>query len=531
MNLVALPVLLPLFTGTVLLLIPTPRGRTIFATLLSTATLGVSTLIAYATLSGEVLVVQMAAWPAPWGISLVADGLTGTMLFLSSLIALLTVLFAAASLQRRPRRGGSVTLNRAREALGTQALLQFLFMGVNMSFLTGDVFNLFVAFEVMLIASYGLLLIGNETAQLREGFKYVVINLVASAVFVVAAGLAYGLFGTLNMADIAVRVGLYAQNGPDPRVGMVALLLALVFATKAAVFPLGFWLPNAYPAPPVATSAFFAAILTKVGVYALLRTFTLMFPAEFTLQAALLALAGVTMLIGGFGAIARGRWRHLLAFANVASIGYLVMGVFARSEAGLAAALYYLAHSVLVIFALFLLAGLAEKISGERFRDGGHLALYPWLGVGFFALALAVVGLPPMSGFIGKYALIAALLARGDGLGITVAVIAVVTSFLLLYALMLIWRGFFWGESDAVHRVRLPRTMRLVTGAAVGLVIALTVLSGPAFTLATRVAGQLGSNAAYIRAVLPEAELVEIGLPETELLKADWPETDLEEVK
>ena len=507
MNLVALPVLLPLFAGTVLLLLPTPKTRTIFAAFLSALTLGVSVRIAAITLSGEVMVVQMASWPAPWGISLVADGLTGIMLVLSSVTALLTVLFAASSLQRRPKRGVSATLNRAREALGTQALLQFLFMGVNMSFLTGDVFNLFVAFEVMLIASYGLLLIGGETAQLREGFKYVVINLVASAVFVVAAGLAYGLFGTLNMADIAVRLGLHAQNGPDPRVGMVALLFALVFATKAAVFPLGFWLPNTYPAPPIATSAFFAAILTKVGVYALLRTFTLMFPAEVTLQTVVLALAGLTMLIGGFGAIARGRWRHLLAFANVASIGYLVMGGFTRSEAGLAAALYYLAHSVLVIFALFLLAGLAEKISGERFRDGGHLSLYPWLGVGYFALALAVVGLPPMSGFIGKYALIKALFARGDALAVTVAVIAVVTSFLLLYATMLIWRGFFWGESDAVHRVHLPRTMSLVTGTSIGLVIALTLFSGPAFDLTTRVAQQLGNNTAYIRAVLPEAEL------------------------
>ncbi|MEJ2287555.1 MAG: proton-conducting transporter membrane subunit [Deinococcales bacterium] len=180
-----------------------------------------------------------------------------------------------------------------------------------------------LAFEVMLVASYGLLLLGGELPQLREGFKYVVINVVASAVFVITAGMTYGLVGSLNLADIAQRV---AAHGPDPRLTVLAALLALVFATKAAVFPLGFWLPNSYPVPPAAISAFFAAVLTKVGVYALVRTFTLMFPGEQLLPAVLLALGGVSMVVGALGAIARRRWRHAMAFANVASIGYLVAG-------------------------------------------------------------------------------------------------------------------------------------------------------------------------------------------------------------
>ncbi len=499
MNLLALPVLLPLLAGSVLLLVGRPGARTVVATVAATLTLLADVFILERTLQGEVLVVQMAQWAAPWGISLVADRLTGTMLGLSGLVGLLTVLFAGSSLQHAPRRGQSATLNQLRERLGAQALLQFLFMGVNMSFLTGDLFNLFVAFEVMLISSYGLLLLGNELPQLREGFKYVVINLVASAVFVVAAGFAYGLFGTLNMADISVRV---AAHGPDARVTLVAALLALVFATKSALFPLGFWLPNAYPVPTAAVSAFFASLLTKVGVYTLIRSFTLLFPQERGLQLVLLVLAGVTILVGAFGMIARQRWRHALAFANVSSVGYLVMGAFIGTAAGLSAALYYLVHSVLLIFMLFLIAALAEKVGGERYRSSGHLSSYPYLGVGFFIGALALAGLPPTSGFIGKYALLTALLSAPSALNISVATSAVLAGLLLLYAAMQIWRGFFWGESDAVHHVELPAGMRLVTLTAVLLVAGLAVFSGPVFGAAEKTALQLETNGAYVTAVL-----------------------------
>ena len=504
MNLLALPVLFPLFTGALLLLLPGSELRRWTAALSAAFTAGASLSILSRNLGGEVLVVQMANWPAPWGITLVADTLTGLMLSLCGVVGLLTVLFAGSSLKHSPRAGQSARLNVVRERVGFQALLQFLFMGVNMSFLTGDLFNLFVAFEVILIASYGLLLVGNELPQLREGFKYVVVNLTASAIFVVAAGFAYGLFGTLNMADIAVRL---SAHGPDPRVMLVAALLALVFATKAAVFPLGFWLPNSYPAPAAPASAFFAAMLTKVGAYALIRSFTLMFPQETGVQAVLLALTGFTMLIGGFGAITRQRWRHALAFANVASIGYLLMGVFAGSAAGLSAALYYTLHSVLLIFALFLVAALAEQISGASYRDEGHLAVYPWLGLGFFVLALGLAGIPPTSGFVGKYALIAALLEGGGPLRVSVAVAAVVTGLLLLYAVVQIWQGFFWGESDAVSRRDLPAGQSVVMVTAAGLVITLALLSGPAYRVTALASKQLSGNAAYLAAVLVPAEL------------------------
>lgn len=499
MNVLVLPVLLPLFGGALLLLLRRSAARRAVATAVSGLTLAASLDVALRAFRGEVLVAQMASWSAPFGITLVADGLSGMLLLASNVLALLTVVFAGSSLQHAPVRGESALLNRAREAFGAQALLQFLFMGVNMSFLTGDLFNLFVAFEVMLIASYGLLLLGGELPQLREGLRYVVINLVASAVFVVTAGTVYGLVGTLNMADIAQRL---ATHGGDLRVTMLAGLLALVFATKAAVFPLGFWLPNSYPVPPAAVSAFFAAVLTKVGVFALLRTFTLMFPHETLLTTTLLVLAGLTMVVGALGSVARRRWRHAMAFANVASIGYLVVGIFIGSRAGMTAALYYLMNSIVVIFVLFLVAALAERVAGPSYRRHGHLGLYPWLGAGFFVAALALPGLPPTSGFIGKFALVRALLAAGGPLRIAVAIAAVVTGMLLLYAVTRIWREFFWGEADAVHRVAIPRTMTGVTVVAVALLLSLAVFAGPLYGLCDRVAGQLDGNAAYRTAVL-----------------------------
>jgi len=499
-NVLTLPVLLPLFGGAVLLLLQTPRRRARVSAAVALLTLLVSSWIAAQSFSGAVISTQLGGWPAPYGITLVADGLTGIMLLLSGVTGLLTVLYAGSSLQHAPRRGGAATLNRAREALGLPALLQFLLMGVNMSFLTGDLFNLFVSFEVMLIASYGLLLIGGTLPQLREGFKYVVVNLIASAVFVAAAGLAYGLFGTLNLADIALR--LQGVSG-DPRVTLIAALLALVFATKAASFPFGFWLPYSYPAVPGAVGAFFGAVLTKVGVYALIRLFTLLTPDEAGLRNVLLLLAGLTILFGALGAVSQRRWRHLLAFANVASVGYLVMGL---SGGALAPTLYYLIHSVLVIFTLFVLAGLAELVAGERFGGDdhaqGHLGAYPLLGGVYFVAALALAGLPPTSGFVGKFALVQALLETGGALRVGVAAVAVAAGLLLLYAGVGIWRGFFWGDEDAVHRVTLPRGMRLVTGTAGGLLVLLVLLSGPVYALTERVAAQLLAPDAYIAQVL-----------------------------
>src|SRR5690625_1244412 len=501
MNLVLFPVLLPLLGAAVLMLLRKPRVRFGVAVIIAAASLTVSGVIASIVFDGQVLVTTLADWPAPYGISLVVDGLSATMLLLSGIAGLLTVLFVDASLQAGPKRGYGSLLNRARELFGAQALFQFLFMGVNLSFLTGDVFNLFVAFEIMLIASYGLLLLGGELPQLREGLRYVVINLVSSTVFVGGAGLVYGLFGTLNMADIAQRV---AAHGPDARITAVALLLALVFATKSAIFPFGFWLPNSYAVPMTAASAFFAAMLTKVGAYALIRMFTLMFPAESEVRQIILVLAAITVLIGALGAVARHRWRYIMSFVNVASIAVAVVAAMAGGRAGLTAAVYYLINSVLVIFGLFVIAALAERLSGPNTLKGGHLSLYPWFGAGFFIVMLTAAGLPPTSGFIGKFAVVETLFGLGSAAGTGAAVAVILSGIVLLYAGVQVWMGYFWGDPSQLRRRRLPRGMRVIAGVAVLFVVLLPVLSGPVYALAGEVAAQLDGNAGYFSAVFPD---------------------------
>jgi multicomponent Na+:H+ antiporter subunit D len=489
MNTLVLPVILPLLAASLLLALPAPRARVVLASFSTLLTLGISLFIFLQTSAGTVLTTQLGDWAAPYGISLVADRLTGLMLVLSGVVTLLTVI------------NSSATLGAARGRFGHHALLQFLLMGVNMSFLTGDLFNLFVSFEVMLVASYAIITLGSSTAQLREGLKYVIINLLLSAVFVVACGFTYGILGTLNMAQLGLRS---SELGSTPVVTALSLLLGIVFATKSAVFPLAFWLPGTYPAPPPAISAFLGALLTKVGVYSLLRLYTLLFPAEApVVQPLLLVAAILTMLVGALGALSRVRWRHLLSFATMGSVGYLVFGLALFNSAGLSATLFYLINSILVIFSLFLIAGYAEKLTGfQDVRLGGLLESSPYLAASFFIAALALIGLPPTSGFVGKFALVRAAFETGGTLSLVGAVAVLVASLITLIVMIKVWRWFFWGQ-DTLHLARVPVSLAWTTFAGTALIILVTVLSGQLYAVALATAEQLTTPTQYIEAVLP----------------------------
>jgi multicomponent Na+:H+ antiporter subunit D len=489
MNTLVLPVILPLLAASLLLALPAPRARVVLASFSTLLTLGISLFIFLQTSAGTVLTTQLGDWAAPYGISLVADRLTGLMLVLSGVVTLLTVI------------NSSATLGAARGRFGHHALLQFLLMGVNMSFLTGDLFNLFVSFEVMLVASYAIITLGSSTAQLREGLKYVIINLLLSAVFVVACGFTYGILGTLNMAQLGLRS---SELGSTPVVTALSLLLGIVFATKSAVFPLAFWLPGTYPAPPPAISAFLGALLTKVGVYSLLRLYTLLFPAEApVVQPLLLVAAILTMLVGALGALSRVRWRHLLSFATMGSVGYLVFGLALFNSAGLSATLFYLVNSILVIFSLFLIAGYAEKLTGfQDVRLGGLLESSPYLAASFFIAALALIGLPPTSGFVGKFALVRAAFETGGTLSLVGAVAVLVASLITLIVMIKVWRWFFWGQ-DTLHLARVPVSLAWTTFAGTALIILVTVLSGQLYAVALATAEQLTTPTQYIEAVLP----------------------------
>ncbi|WP_045233478.1 proton-conducting transporter membrane subunit [Deinococcus pimensis] len=493
MNAVVLPVVVPLAAAILLLFVRHASVRWWLSLGASLLTLAVSALLLPATLRGEVLVSALGDWPAPWGIQIVADALSAVTLTASAITAVLAVTLS------RP------TVDSRRERFGHHALLQFLFTGVNLSFLTGDLFNLFVAFEVTLVASYALVTLGGAVGQLREGFRYVVFNLLVSALFVVGAGLSYGLLGTLNFAHLAERV---AALGPTPAVTALALLLMTVFATKTALFPLAFWLPGSYPEPPPATGAFFAAVLTKVGAYALIRVFSTVFTSEPDVTGpALMALGGLTVLVGALGALSQRTWRAILSFTVVGSVGFLAFGLGLGSEAGLAATVFYLLSSVVVTFTLFAVAAWAERASlQEETRVGGALEVAPWLAGGFMAGLLGMVGLPPTSGFVGKFGLVLAGAREGGWLAWLGVAAMLVSSLVTLVALVTVWRRFFWGEVCLPRRPGVPPSLTVTVAAAVALTVLLAAFSGPVYRAASVTAAQLATPDVYVRGVLRGGE-------------------------
>lgn len=486
--LVAIPILIPLLTGVICLLC---WGRLALQRAVCLAA-GLANLAAALSLLGHVhadgiLVSMMGHWPPPFGIALVADLLSAIMVVLSATIGLTVLLYSFGN------------LDRDRERWGYYPLVQFLLTGINGSFLTGDLFNLFVFFEVMLMASYVLLALGGEAGQLRESFKYLVLNMLASTIFVAAVGILYGVMGTLNMADLAQKLAHTDRSG---LITALAMLFLFVFGLKAGIFPLFFWLPDAYPEPPAAVSALFAGLLTKVGVYALLRTFTLLFIQDpaFT-HTLILVLAACTMLVGVLGAIVQNRLKHILAFHIISQIGYMILGLGLFTPLALAGSIFYVIHHIIVKTALFLIGGVAERITGtDHLKDmGGLLAQYPWLSALFLLAALSLAGMPPLSGFFAKLAL---LMAGAQEERYVYVGVALLGSFLTLVSMTKIYTSVFWGEE--VHKGQgVVRHWDLLGPAA--FLVLLTVLLGlvgePVLRLTQQAAAQLLAPQQYIAAV------------------------------
>ena len=498
------PILTPLGLG-LLTLLPLRRGpKTALALIGGLLTLVFALLLVRGTAGGEVLVSELGGWRAPFGIVMTADRLSSYMSALSALCGVFALWMM------------TVHEDRVRERHHSFALTLFLLTGVQLSFLTGDLFNLFVAFEIMLVASYALAVLGSTREQLREGLRYIVMNLTASALLVIACGLAYGVLGTLNYAHLAQRS---AELGAQGTVTAVGVLLLLVFAAKGALFPLGFWLPGTYPALPPATGALFAAVLTKVGVYALIRIFTTVFQQDPALpQGLLLGLGALTMLFGALGAVSQREWRRVLSFTVMSSVGYLAFGLGLGTPDALRASLAYLAVSMLVTLALFLIAAAAERESGSRLvrpERRGFIEKRPLLAACFLLCALTAAGLPPTGGFVAKYALIRAGLLQGSGLATLAVVSALASSLVTLFAMLGVWRGFFWGKSRATSpEAPLPPApvtspaQRLPAYAASALVAGLALFAGPLFSHAEATARELRDNTRYIRGVLGERPVV-----------------------
>jgi multicomponent K+:H+ antiporter subunit D len=436
-------------------------------------------------------------WPAPFGIILVLDRLSALMLVLTAVLAVLVAIYAADGWDRRGRH--------------FHALLQFQLMGLNGAFLTGDVFNLFVFFEVLLIASYGLMLHGAGPRRITEGLKYVAINLAGSTLFLFAVGLIYAVTGTLNMADLALKVPLVPE-ADQALLRLGAALLLIVFAIKASLVPLHLWLPGTYGAasPPVA--ALFA-IMTKVGVYAMLRIYVLIFgggagAAAWIAAPLILPAAAVTLAVGMIGVLASRTLTTLATYALIGSVGTLLLAVGVFSEPAAAAALYYLAHSTLAGAALFLLADLVARRRGGA---GDHLVAAPPFGqldllAGlFFLAAIATIGLPPLSGFIGKLLVLETVTAHPAWPWLWATLL--LGSLLAMIGFARAGSVVFWkceAERDKAHPGGHSADVAALcaTSALVAAPILLAVFAGPAMTAMDATAHQLFKPALYIDAVL-----------------------------
>jgi multicomponent Na+:H+ antiporter subunit D len=486
--LLAMPIVLPLIAAAVAIL----AGRWRWVQ----RVVSISTLLAVVGTTVAVLVrvdadgataTQAGGWPAPVGITLVADRLAAVMLVISALMLLAVLVYAVGQ--------GDVE----RHFVGFHPVYLVLAAGVSAAFLTGDLFNLFVSFEVMLTASYVLLTLGGRLDQVRTGMTYVVISLVASVLFLTAVSFVYASTGTVNMADLA---GAMATLPAGLRQALVLLLL-VVFGVKAAVFPLFFWLPDSYPTAPTAVTAVFAGLLTKVGVYAIIRTQTLFLGPADRPEVLLLVVAGSTMVVGVLGAIANNDIKRILSFQIVSQIGYAVMGLALFTVAGLAAAILYLVHSIVVKTTLFLTGGMVERRAGTGHLDrlGGLVRTTPLLGVLFLLAALSLTGIPPFSGFVAKLALVDAGFA---GRSYAVVAVSLLVSLLTLFSMTKIWAGAFWGEAEpgpAALRP-LPSLMVAPTVALTVLSLAIAVAAGPLLEVSTRAADDLLQRTSYIEAVL-----------------------------
>lgn len=453
-----------------------------------------------------IAVLRVGAWPAPFGIIFVADLLAAILVTVTGVLGVAVAVYSVGAIDAR------------RQAFGYYPLLLVLLAGVCGAFLTGDIFNLFVWFEVLLVASFVLLTLGGERAQLEGGLKYVALNLIASALFLCGVGVLYGLAGTVNMADLAVRLRELESPG---LVTAVAMLFLVAFGIKAAVVPLFFWLPASYHTPPMAITAFFAGLLTKVGVYAMVRVFTLVFVDDAALvQGILLVAAGLTMVVGVLGALTQTDLRRLLSFHIVSQIGYLVMGLGLFTASALAGAIYFFVHVAIAKSTLFLVGGAVGILEGnyDLRRLGGLYATRPLLAGLFLVAAMSLAGVPPFSGFLAKLALVEAGLAVGQGV---IVAVALLVSLLTLYSMLKIWNQAFWKPLPAIGdpgaewgaaAVAPGRHRRsvgpLLLGPIVGLVACSVVLAaagGPAFDLVDRAAAQLLDPAGYIGAVLGTA--------------------------
>lgn len=512
--LVPLVVTIPLLGAAIALIFGhRPRIQIAISSLALTAVTIISAVLLVWVDTHGTVVVNVGAWQPPWGIVLVVDRLSAIMLLVSALMLLGVLIFSI---------GQGVADNHDETPVSIfHPTYLVLAAGLFDAFVAGDLFNMYVGFEMLLAASYVLLTLGGTGARIRAGVTYIVISLMSSLLFLASIALIYGATGTVTIALIAERV---RDLPPDVQLILCCALL-LGFAVKAAVFPVSFWLPDSYPTAPAPVTAVFAGLLTKVGVYAIIRTDTVLF-TDVPLAVPLMVVAFFTLLIGIFGALAQADIKRLLSFTLVSHIGYMIFGIAVGSELGMTATIYYVVHHIIVQTTLFLAIGLVERIGGTASisRLGGMLKASPFVAILFFIGAMNLGGIPPFSGFLGKVGLFQAGVQLNDPLAWILIGAGAATSLLTLYALMRVWNMGFWRRKDEVKDYESPliqslaenpddageidrkHTPRLMIAATTGMVLlslSLTVFAGPLFDLAHRAAVANENHSNYVDAVFP----------------------------
>jgi len=488
MRALVLPIIVPMSTAAIMLLAPRRVVLQRWIGLAGAIALLASTVTVFARVNtGGIQVLQIGGWPAPFGITLVADLLAALLLLAVGIVGV--AISGAAFAGVDPRR----------EAIGYHPLVQILLMGVSGAFLTGDFFNLYVWFEVMLVASFVLMALHRNRVQLDAAFKYVTINLIASSIFLTALGLLYGVAGTLNMADLARIWPAVRSTGMDT---VLAVLFMIAFSIKAGLFPLFFWLPASYHTPPAAVGAVFAGLLTKVGVYALLRIFTLLFQGgPSMLPAMLLAMSAATMVIGLIAAQRERDFRRILSFNLVGHIGYTTASLALLTPAALAAAIFYVLHHIIVITNLFLVSGVLLRLrrTTEMKSLGGFYTGQPLFSAIAMVPIFSLAGVPPLSGFLGKLAILDGAFAAG---AYWVGGLVLVVGLLTLLSMGRTWTEAFWQPAVEPDRATPGVPLLIVISGLSFVTLAISWFAGPLFDITLRAAHQLLQRDDYIRLVL-----------------------------
>ncbi|MEH0058173.1 Na+/H+ antiporter subunit D [Auritidibacter ignavus] len=491
-------------------LVRRPRGQILVTVLTIVVTLLLEIALLIATWNEGANAVFLGGWEAPWGIVMVVDRFSALMLVVATTVVFAVLLYASAQ--------GIGDDDTPRPVSIFHPTYLILTAGVSNAFLAGDLFNLYVGFEILLTASYVLLTMGGTGPRIRAGVTYVVVSVISSVIFLIAIAMIYGATGTVNLADLAVKL---AELDPDLQ-QVLHIMLLVGFGIKAAVFPLSFWLPDSYPTAPAPVTAVFAGLLTKVGVYAIVRTETLLFPGN-RLNDLLLVVAGLTMVIGILGALVQSDIKRVLSFTLVSHIGYMIFGLALANVVGLGATVFYVVHHITIQTSLFLVTGLIEYRAGTANIDrlGSMLKISPLIGVLYIIPALNLGGIPPFSGFIGKIGLLQAGVGEGSPLAFALVIASVVTSLLTLLVMVRIWARVFWRRAedveDATLRVSeeaeaaennqppIRKNLAGLVAPTIGLVavgVGLTVVAGPLYSFADQAAEDMLARTPYIESVL-----------------------------